>query len=76
MSDLLSRISETAQRAHDTNLELLELADELREFASRACGETSRLQRTLKGGLDGALPNGTVMRLPRGIQPEKQEASA
>lgn len=73
MSDpLLSRLTETVQRSHDVNLELLELADELREHASRAVGETTRLQKTLKGGLDAP----GVMRLPRGIKPEPQEATA
>jgi len=69
----MTRLADCLGRSHDTNLELLELADELREHASRAVGETTRLQKTLKGGLDGAA---TIMRLPRGVVPEKQEASA
>lgn len=69
---LLTRLHDTIQRAHDTNLELLELADELREHASRAVGETTRLQKTLMSGLDAP----GVMRLPRGIQPEQQEAQS
>lgn len=61
---LMMRLSEAVQQKYDADLALLEVADELREFASRAVGETSRIQKALKGGLDAP----GVMKLPRVLQ--------
>lgn len=66
---LLNRIGEAVGRAHDVNLELLELADELKEHATRAFGMTERLQKSLKSGLD----HPAVVRLPRGILPKRDD---